>query len=464
MAVPALAAVAACSDSFPPVPGPLDRFYFPVGLAVRRLPASNTALLVVSSNFDLRYDTDVGGAVVAVDPDASGNALTGDPSLVVLGGLNIGSFGGEVDYLAGSGADWPYDLPGHACPPLAGLLSPGAAKVVVTSRGAQSLYPIDMDSLGGLHCDGCAVAARPEAFDPYGVTAVCAQTAGVQTARFFVTHLRTAGSETLITAVDLLTGQVQTLAAGFGPAYNPTFDPIRSRLFVSPQLAPIDQQLLKWFSAVAPENLDVVLGSHNVAADVKGAMPRDLAISTRYDPTTGDIISRTGYLRLEMFDYDLAAQTGSFVPTGGSLAVYDLAETSFGVPAMRLLRVVPTCIGTGQIRLFPPRSGQGDLLAITCDAEGVLLFYDDGVGAVVARIGLDPVTGQPLLGRRPFGLALEERDAGKCTQAWNDVHGPVACTRLYVGAFDSSWVGLVELDPTDPAGWLIGKRLGRGRN
>jgi hypothetical protein len=56
IAVLALAAAAGCVDSFPPVAGPVDRFYFPVGLAVRRLPAGNTALLVVSTNFDLRYD------------------------------------------------------------------------------------------------------------------------------------------------------------------------------------------------------------------------------------------------------------------------------------------------------------------------------------------------------------------------------------------------------------------------
>ncbi len=435
----ALAAAAGCSDSFPPVPGPLDRFYFPVGLAVRRLPAGNTALLVVSSNFDLRYDFDVGGSVLAVDPDASGDALAGDPTLAVLGGINVGSFGGEVAYLAGTK---PTEYPEGVCAPLAAadsLVAAGGAKVVVASRGTQEVYRIDMDALGRLACDGCAAPVPVQALDPYGVAAVCADRAGVSAARFFVTHLRVVGSPGLITEVDLLAGTSRTLTAGSWPTYNSTFDPISSRLFVSTRVAPVDGALLEWFSGVVPSSAEPALAWHNVASDVKGARARDLAISS----------DRLGYLRLELFDYDLAVRSGVFVPTGGALAVYDLTETSFGVPAMKLLRVIPTCPGSGQVRILPARPGMLALVALTCDQEGTLLIYDDEARTIAARIALDPGSGRPLLGRQPFGLAVEDRGGGRA--------------RLYAASFGQSWVNVIEVDTVTPGDAAMVKRIGRER-
>lgn len=462
MAVPALAAVAACSDSFPPVPGPLDRFYFPVGLAVRRLPAGNTALLVVSANFDLRYDFDVGGSVLAVDPDASGNTLAGDPpTLTVLGGLNIGSFGGEVDYLAGSGVAWPNELPGHACEPLVGLLAPGAAKVVTTSRGKQLVYAIDMDAQGRLACDGCATSVPTQALDPYDVTAVCSRPDSGGVARAYVTHLRATDSAGLLTEIDLLGGGSTTLFLGPSPTFSATFDPGSptasppdpgGRLFVTSQIAFLGQMPLRWFNALAtPADQQPALQAHNVGVDVLGAVTRQFVVYR--DPPTNTV---KGYLRLDLFDYNLASLSGIFVTTGGALAVYDLTPNAWNEPSMQLLRMVPTCNGSGQLRVLP-RPGAGALLAMTCDGDGTLMFYDDEVGAMVGRIGLDPSTGNPLLGYRPFGLAVEPREAGRCLRDGNP------CTRLYVAAFDSSWINVVEMDVSTPADATIVKRIGRGR-
>ncbi len=459
IAVLALAAAAGCSDSFPPVPGPLDRFYFPVGLAVRRLPVTagfpygRTALLVVSSNFDLAYDFDVGGAILAVDPDASGNAMAGDPSLAVLGGLNIGSYGGEVDYLAGSGAGWN-ELPGHDCQPLAGRLSPGAAKVVTASRGRREIYQIDMDPKGSLACDGCAQALPRGVLDPFDVTPTCSAPGSGTVARIYVTHLQTLGNVGLVTELDFLAGTTSTLLIGAASTFSSTFDPDSGRLFVSTRVSSIDQVPMSWFNALTlPSGGEPLVQAHNVAADVPGGLTREFAIfkDARTTPPTV-----TGFLRLELFDYDIAARTGSFVTTGGALAVYDLTPNALGEPAMRLLRVVPTCNGSGQLRVLP-RSGSGALLALTCDLDGTLLFYDDDVGAMVGRIGLDPTSGGPLLGRSPFGLAVESREATRCLQNTN------ACTRLYVSAFDTSVVSLVELDVRNPGAATIVKQIGRAR-
>jgi hypothetical protein len=464
IAVLALAAAAGCDDSFPPVAGPLDRFYYPVGLAVRRLPASagfpdgRTALLVVSTNFDLRYDFDVGGAVLAVDPDRSGNALQGDPTLEVLGGLNIGSFGGEVAYLAGTG---PLESPDNVCAPLAAadpLVAAGGAKVVVASRGTQQVYRIDMDTQGELACDGCVEAVVQQALDPYDVTATCAAPGGGAVAKVYVTHLRAPGNVGLLTELDLLGGSSSTLLLGAASTFSVTFDRKSGRLFVSSRVGSINQLPMRWFNALTvPPGGEPSVQAHNVAADVRGGLTRQFAIYT--DETTTP--PRTsGYLRLELFDYDLADRTGSIIPTGGALAVYDLTPNPLGEPAMRLLRVVPTCNGSGQVRVLPPRPGSGALLALTCDYDGTLLFYDDDVGAIVGRIGLDPVTGRPRLGRMPFGLAVEEREAGRC-EPGPGYPGP--CTRLYVSAFDSSWVSLVEFHVAAPGDAKIVKRIGRER-
>jgi molybdopterin/thiamine biosynthesis adenylyltransferase len=182
---------------------------------------------------------------------------------------------------------------------------------------------------------------------------------------------------------------------------------------------------------------------------VKGALTRQLAVS-------GD--GSRGYLQTELYDYDLALRTGAVVATGGGLAVYDLTATPFGDPWMTLLHFVPTCSGVGEVRVLPRPSPPGpsplrDLVALTCAEEGTLLLYDDEVGAVVARIALDPSTGRPRLGGRPFGMAVEERD--QCTGF------PGTCTRLYVASFGGGFVNLLELDKWAPQGIGLVKRIGR---
>ncbi len=449
IAVLALAAAAGCSDTFPPAVGPLDRFYFPVGLAVRRLPDGRSALLVVSSNFDLRYDYDVGGAVVAVDPDDSGDARPvaeggqADPTLDVLGGVNIGSFGGEVAYLAGTE---PTEYPEGVCPTLAAdpLVAAGGAKVVVASRGTQEVYAVDMDAGGSLTCDGCARKTDLVALDPFGVTVACASQGGLQSAKAYVTHLRAPQNLGHLSELDLVTGRLDPGRAFPFSTYASTYDPVHGRLFVSTRLGSFDVNPLSWLYVLLPE---MALSFWNVSGDVKGSLTRNMVVSED---------GLTGYLVMELFDYNLAAQTGTVVGTGGALGIYDLSETALGEPVMKLQRLVPVCLGSGQIRRIgrPPKR---DLLAITCDFENTLLLYDDEVGAVAARIALGQ-DGRPLLGRQPFGLAVESRQAGRCRS------GTGACVRLYVGSFDRSWVSLLELDPNNPTSVSRVKRIGRERD
>lgn len=48
-----------------------DRFYFPMGVATTRLDGGSAALLVASTNYDLRYAGADGGTLLSVNPFAS---------------------------------------------------------------------------------------------------------------------------------------------------------------------------------------------------------------------------------------------------------------------------------------------------------------------------------------------------------------------------------------------------------
>jgi hypothetical protein len=96
----------------------------------------------------------------------------------------------------------------------------------------------------------------------------------------------------------------------------------------------------------------------------------------------------------------------------------------------------------------------GDLVAMTTGDDGALTIYDDDLQAIVRTFGPDTATGLPVLGRQPFGLAVERRPTGRCLSTAE------ACDRIYVGSFQDGWVSLVELDPLLPAGAGIVKRIG----
>jgi len=370
-----------------------------------------------------------------VDPDVSGNALNGDPTLAVLGAVNVASFGGEVDYLDG------------ACAPLAAdpVVAAGGAKVVAASRGKQVIYTIDMDAQGQLTCDRCAQAPRPEALDPYGVTAVCDGVGGESVARAYVTHLRAPYNAGYLTEVDLVTGAAITRNTGITTTYTSTYNRPYHQLFVSSRLGTPVFASVSWFDVLVSPPLVQAVDLTDLMRD--GLLPGNMAFSS--DGTLG-------YLHIDLADASLWARGGIPVLTGGAIAVFDMTPGPFGTPSWRLLRMVPTCTAAGQVRALH-RGSQRDLVAITCPSEGTLLLYDDEIGAVAGRIGLDPNSGRPFLGRTPFGLAHEALPAGRCASGG-------ACTRIYVGSFDQSWVSLVELDPASPQSAAIVKRIGKERD
>jgi hypothetical protein len=423
-------AVAACSDPVTLTPPPLNTFYYPTGLAVRRLPDGRRALLVVSSNFDLRYDPELGGTVIAADPDASGNLLAGQTDLAILGAVAVGTFGGEVAL-----ADET------SCP---GRLPAGAAKVVTATRFNRHLYSLDMDAAGALACgEGCSVALDNELFwDPYGVTVVCRDAGGPSVAAY-VTFMNSRNWLGWLAEVDLgaLPPVSQLLQLDYGTTYTSAYHAATRRLFVTLDSINWGTDPLRWVDlGTAPYST----GSVNLYPLVGGSISRDLAISN--DGTRL-------YQVLNIYDQAQAAKDGQIVVGGTELAVLSLGQTPSGAVEIRLLWLVPLGLGSGQVRVLPPRPGKRDLVAVTSPTSGQLQIYDDEVGEVVRVFSRDPASGLPVLGKQPFGLAVEAVEAARCRSG-------AACDWLYVGSFADHWINVVEVDPQNPSAASLVKRIG----
>ena len=462
---------AGCRDSFPNVVPPLDILYFPVGIAVRQVAATPAApygssqLVVVNSNFDLRYSELNGGSLLVVDPDLSQDSALGG-QLDVLGAVQIASFGGEVAMLdGGCQPGWP-DCP-SACSTLSGdpTVAAGGAKLVLASRSNQTIYRMDMATDGTLTCgEGCTFVVPIDRLDPYGVSTACSTQAGYPVAYAFVSHLVSANNLGWLTRVNLLPGgDVVGLVLGSNATYASVYDPSNDLVFVSSSVA-VNAQF-RWFNPLVTLSDVDGFAVPNYSSPffsnfLPGAVARDMALSSD---------GRLLYVSVQLYDLTLALQTGAFFTQGGALAVFDLSETSFAEPRMALLGVERTCLGAGQIRRLPSRAGKPDLFAITCDVEGALAIYDSGAQNVVRYIGLDPNSGQPALGRFPFGLAVEPIDARRATvPVQGEGYAPSPCVagrdcqRIYVASFIENWVNVLELDPDQPSQVALVKRIGRG--
>jgi len=473
VALLAFLSAAGCRDSYPVGLPPENVFYYPVGVAVRQLPpttatpAGSSQLVVVSSNFDLRYQESDGGTVLVVDPDASQDTDLGGDLAVYPGGFQrVGSFGGEVAVVE---AQCPAGWPGcpTACPQLSAdpSVAAGGAKVLLASRAIQTLYRMDMTAAGSLSCGaGCASVQEVQLLDPYGVATVCNSRGGSDRADAYFTYLRGPTNQGWLSRMGMATGDVTTLALGLSPTYGAAYDAIGDTLFVSGGvsggLAP-----LRWINpSVTNENFNgidfPVFHTFATTTVVLGSSARSVAISN-----DGHHL----YLAVDLYDADLLRNAGVLVLEGGALVIFSIAPDDFQQPAMHVEQFVPTCLGTGQLRVLPPRPVKGDLVALTCDQEGSLLIFDAELGFVTSYTGLDKDTGLPILGQRPFGIAAEPIDPGRAiTSPASARYDPSpcvtgkTCNRLYVGSFLNDWINILELDPDRPQTVALVKRIGRG--
>jgi hypothetical protein len=466
---------AGCRDSYPSVVPPLNILYFPIGMTVRQMPPDPAVearkygwsqLVVLNSNFDLRYDEKTGGSLLVIDPDQSGESTVGGP-LAVLGAARIASFGGEIAMADGScQPGWP-DCP-SACSTIAldPEIAAGGAKLVFASRSSQLIYRMSMAKDGSLACNGTCTYSLPiSVLDPYGVSTVCSDRSGIPVAHAYVSHLMSANNLGYLSRMSLVedgTG-LQPLVLGSDSTYTSVFDRINDRLFVSSSVS-INPQF-RWFNPLV------------TASDVDGFLVPDYAGTVFSSFLTGAVardmaISKDGarlYVSVLLYDLTLAIQTGILYTQGGAVASFDLTPNALGEPTMALRGLARTCLGAGQIRRLPVRDGAPDLFAVSCDVEGALAIFDSESHTVVQYIGHDPRSGLPVLGRFPFGLAVEPIDPRRATvQPPGSTYPPspcigqLACTRIYVGSFLDNWVNVLELDPDRPSQTALVKRIGSG--
>ncbi len=427
----ALALAAGCSDTGAAAPPPFDRFLFPTGLAVRTLPDGRTNLVVVSSNSDLRYSQ---GTVLSVDPDASGDARLGDLKLATLGSAAIESFGGEIGLTGSCGA---------------------GAYALTVSRTADAAYRITMGDDGSLACGaGCAIPLDPNLADPYTVTVAChvpvaASTSSPPPAPFngaYVGYLRTPNADGWVTEIDLDRSAVtQSVNLGVSPVRSGAYDAARALLFLTSDFGASGVSPLRWLDllhqgapALGPQSVDF-------STTVRGAVGRGAALST--DGTRL-------YVALQIYDADAAAASGILNFVSGALAVLDVTPLASGAPRAEVLRVVPVDLGPTEVRVIPRSGGGRDLVAVSCTDGNRLDVYDDGSGTVVQTVGVDPALGTPILGRQPYGLAVETASS-RCSV----ISG---CARLFVGSFDQGFVTVAEVDPGTGVVAIV-KQIGRQR-
>jgi len=459
IALLALAGLAACSESRPNTAPPLDRFYYPTGIALTKLANDHTGIVVLSSNFDLRYDAGDGGTVLVVDVEAT---LAGAPpdrgspaALAVVGSSRVGSFGGQVAVLDST-----------SCSTWGGR----ATRILATSRSQNALYAIDMAPEGTLACDPsrapCKVPLEPTLGDPFGIAVACGSFpepvgtteqegfALADHAYAFVTYGLSANLEGWLSRLDMLSDPAVTrkqIDLGLSQGYAAVFDrgtaeQATARLYVTSRFASVGFNPLRWFGVATPR-LDAELAplapsALDLGAVVRGSDSRGMAISSD---------GERAYLALRMYDVDDATSLGGrpSVDVSGALAVIDLREQPQGGPAARVLRVVPLDRGPTEVKVIH-RTGQRDLVAITSTDDSALTLYDDEAGEIARVFGLcgsEPGnanapppcdTGKPLLGKQPYGLAVQPLTP-TASQA-----------RLFVGSFDRSWVNVIDIDPSRP--------------
>jgi hypothetical protein len=416
-----LAAAAACGRPAEPLPGPLDSFHFPTGVAVARsglLADSRHRLLVASSNADLLFDDETGGAVVALDP--------GQDPVRRTGGVNVLSFAGDLAI-----------VDPEVCVSVAEPLA------LFATRGSNTLNVLRIGPDGGLSCDAgrCGIPLSGPFADPFAIGVACK----AERARAFVGNLRAQSGQAWISEYDLapesgVPSPVRSFSIGVGPARGFAYDAARDRLYIA-GLATGTPTPLRWIElgggcdvALPASAGGCTVGQAPLPISGSGLELRSIALSSDVpDPSR-----RRAYLTGRVYDLTLAAAAGGRTTDfGGKLLVVDLVENPFGGIDVELVDEVDIGRGAQDVRVLPRGTGLHDVVVAVASDDGVLWLYEDVTRARRA-FPRDPGTGDPALGDAPSGIAV---DPDATTTA-----------RVYVAAYRSNFVTpvIVPLDSASP--------------
>jgi hypothetical protein len=415
--LPLLLALSACNENLSHTPPPMDHFFFPAGLVLTPVAGTNQpAMLVVSANFDLRYDRAEGATVLSVDPgfydEATGTGgSAGRPggALVKLGpGAQMGSYAGPLAVADAT-----------TCP---GLLQ--GAVGFAASRYTDRLYqfPIGPDgSVAPCNLRSCEIGLEPDLIDPATVAVAC-RSDGLRRS-VYVGYLRSpplgafgAGTAWLSEFdIDHLGAEPRTFPLAPGPVGDMAYDAQTDRLYAVGRFAglyaPFFMLDLSPCSYGGPGSTTCpvpTLQSVDLWASLAGAELVGVALS---NPQPG--VPRRAYVSARVYDPAYAVAYGGRpgYDVGGALLVLDIEDDIIGQPAARVLAVVPIGLGAGAVRVLPVRPGLADLVVVMSSGDGTIQLYDDEAGAVVRVISIDETTGAPEAGHVPYAAAVQDLGA-----------------------------------------------------
>jgi hypothetical protein len=441
-----LVALAACNETVGHLPPPMDRFFYPGGLALTPVAGGNQALLVASANYDLHYDRNTGSTLLSIDPriydpaaGTGGSVGRTGGALVKFGeGARLGSFAGPV---AVANAE-------VTCPSLT-----GGPQAFVVSRYTRTLYRFPIGPDGSVEsCSGptCELGLSGELLDPAPLGIAC-RADGLRRS-LFVSYMRgpqigpVAAGTAWLTEFDLgdLIAPSRTFHLAAGPVGDMAYDALTDRLYAVGRFAGLTAPLfildLPPCSSRDPATCPTPrLKTVELFGSLGGAELVGIALSNpRLDPSNPSrYLPRTAYIAARVYDegYALAIRSRPNFDVGGALMVVDLYEDVLGQPTARVRSVVPIGLGAGSVRVLPPRPGLADLVVVTSTGDGSVQVYDDEVGALVRVISIDQFTGAPEAGHAPFQTAVEDRGSEGL---------------VYIASFRDWTVGVLRVPLADP--------------
>jgi hypothetical protein len=390
----------ACARAVSGHPPPTDRFYFPTGIAFAPAPGTaNGVIYVASSNYDRRYDL---GTVLAVSLDQvrdvndaglpSFGAPVASSGPMQLPNLNIGPQG-AVTIQTFAGRVGLFGLPD------------GGQRLFVPSQAERSPLQIidaEADTLNCLfvtnaqptNCFANALSLTanankpsdpgvPAAPQPWGVTVT-------PKGQVYVTHVYSA---------DTPPGTQTNLAA-----YLVALDALAPAL-----------QLSNFIYIGSTGSWDVAAGARY--AYISGVLPQPPVLSLQdtvvrmVDPVNLNappVPLRTQFQALEARGVAISPDEQRLylvTRTPDALLVLDILGATSTSPQLQVARVVTLPAGPMEVRMIPRASGT-DLLAITCETAGSLVFYDE-------TLPLDLAGEVPGLGLEPVDLAVDVRPSNQ---------------------------------------------------
>ncbi len=454
-------------------PTPMDRFYFPTAIAHLDNPAAPTGdglLVVASTNFDKRFSS---GSLVAINLDtlatrlpafgaAPGQSPVQLPALRSPGAVSATSDGGFPDAVAIAA------FAGQLAPL---ELSPGRWRLFVPTRAEfQRVHAAELTVGGdGAVALGCFnSSSRDCSTTATSLTQFEQSTTGIPRAPgAFGVALRL---RRCTAAADC--GTLEAVTAGL-------YDCVQARCVAKPadgglQEPAADALITHIAQADSPlgsgTNLRgflVTLGTETLALseqsfiDLGAGATHAVAVGKRWNYVSGRFLNPSGNL-IRLVDTGARSFVSSGVEAAfrvgeargialsaderrvyllgrfpDALLVATVDDAASSSPTLTVVRGVPLPEAPNELAVIS-RPGRGDLVVITCTNAGVVAFYDDDLGDLVAQV--------PGVGLQPFGLAVDRRGPG---------------VRLFTSNFQDGRVAVIEVpDVNDPQDARLVAHLG----